>query len=232
MSAPARSTPVLDADASAEVATLPPRREGAAANVWREILRGLYEGKYRPGQRLTEAELTREFQVSRSSVREALSRLAAEGVVEIVRHRGAVVRSVSKAEHLEILRVMDSLIGLAARLAAENIEAPGHREAIRQELKRLASPPDNLTTFDFARERNRFYRVLLGVAANSELKRLMSTVHSHAIRLQLSERAIERVFAEYIVILAAVLAGDPDGAEAAARAHVASGVAEIGRLPD
>lgn len=206
--------------------------EGTATSVWREVLRGLYEGKYTPGQRLTEGELTRELQVSRSSVREALSRLAAEGVVTIVRHKGAVISSVTKAQYLEILRVLDYLVGLTARLAAENIDAPGHRELVQEELRRLVSPPSNLSTFDLARERNRFYRVLLQVGGNREVKRVMSNVHSHFVRLRLSDRGVERVFAEYIGILAAVLAGDPDRAEAAARAHVASNMAEIERLPD
>src|SRR5262245_52240760 len=71
---------------------------GAAALVHRAVLEATYEGQYKPGERLTEAQLTRQFNVSRSSAREALSRLAAEGVVELSRHRGAKIRTYSEKE--------------------------------------------------------------------------------------------------------------------------------------
>src|SRR6266545_7992045 len=89
--------------------------------VFREILRGLYEGRFVPGQRLIEADLTREFKVSRGSVREALTRLAAEGVVSSTRHRGAYIRSLTRDEVREILRVLEIMVGLAASLAAARI---------------------------------------------------------------------------------------------------------------
>ena len=49
-----------------------------------------------PGQRLIEADLTRDYRVSRGPVREALKRLAAEGVLTLTRHRGAYVRAMSR----------------------------------------------------------------------------------------------------------------------------------------
>src|SRR5690606_34452751 len=51
--------------------------------VFNEILNGLYDGRYVPGQKLIESDLTDRFKVSRGSVREALKRLAAEGVVQL-----------------------------------------------------------------------------------------------------------------------------------------------------
>lgn len=221
-----------DPDADAEDES-PGRRSGAAAMVWRQVLEGIYEGRYAPGQRLTEAGLTREFAVGRSSVREALSRLAAEGAVTLHRHKGAVVRTSGKAELLETLRLLDVLIGLSARLAAENIERPKARAQAQAELRRLAAPCDAYSPFELARVRNQFYRTLVALAANRELRRLMSQVHVHPLRVQLSgHRPPSSVFADYIGILAAVLAGDPARAEQAARAHVANNIAEVEALSD
>ena len=53
------------------------------------LIRGLQAGRYVPGQRLIEADLTKELKVSRGPVREALKRLAAEGLVSLIPHRGA-----------------------------------------------------------------------------------------------------------------------------------------------
>ena len=49
--------------------------------VVRDLIRGLYEGRYKPGQRLIEAQLTATYGISRGPVREALNRLAASGIV-------------------------------------------------------------------------------------------------------------------------------------------------------
>src|SRR5258708_20335204 len=60
------------------------------------IIRGVHAGRLVPGQRLVEADLTRNLGVSRGPVREALKRLAAEGIVTLNRHRGAFVRAMPR----------------------------------------------------------------------------------------------------------------------------------------
>lgn len=226
-------TPVdLQEEGPASAPSQTSRNDGAAAHVWRTVLRGLYTGEFRPGQRLTEIALTQKFQVSRSSVREALSRLAAEGVVTQQRHKGAIVRAVDREEHLQTLAVLDVLIGLAARLAATNAAAEASRSLAETELRRLAAPPGRFDAFEFAQERNRFYRTLLELADNPVLRRLMAQVNTHTMRVQLGtpeQRSI--VVADYIAILAAVIAADPIRAEGAARAHVQHNVREILRMP-
>jgi DNA-binding GntR family transcriptional regulator len=211
----------------------PMQDSGAAARVWRRVLEAIYDGEYAPGQRLTEVELTRQLNVSRSSVREALSRLAAEGAVVLHRHRGAVVRESGKQEMLESLTVLDVLIGLAARLAAQNVTRPGVRDLAEKELRRLASPRDSYSAFELAQERNRFYRTLLTMAGNAELRRMMGQVQVHPLRMQLTHnRPPSSLFADYVAILAGVLSGAPERAEQAARVHVAAHIAEVQALPD
>ncbi len=56
------------------------------------------EGRYAPGQRLIEADLRREYGVSRGPVREALRRLATEGVVDFVPNRGALAKRFTSRE--------------------------------------------------------------------------------------------------------------------------------------
>ena len=105
---------------SGSLATADPAPRGLSSpdTIVNEILRGLYSGRYVPGQRLIEADLTREYKVSRGSIREALKRLAAEGVVSLNLHRGAYIRLLSRSEVRELLAVIEVLTGLAARLAA------------------------------------------------------------------------------------------------------------------
>ena len=79
--------------------------------IFREIVQGLYDGRYATGQRLVESDLTREFGTSRGTVREALKRLAAEGIVTLNLHRGAQIRRLARVEVRDMLALLEVLIG-------------------------------------------------------------------------------------------------------------------------
>ena len=78
-------------------------------------------GRLRPGTHLDEAELAARFKVSRTPIREALSLLAGEGLIEIRPRRGAVVAEASPQRLVEMFEVMGELEGMCARLAARRI---------------------------------------------------------------------------------------------------------------
>ena len=101
--------------------------QSASARIVRAIVRGLYEGEFVSGQRLIEPELMIQFGVGRSTVRESIRRMELEGIVTVLPHRGAVIRKMSAGEALDALMVMQLCVGLAARQAAERIEANGGR---------------------------------------------------------------------------------------------------------
>jgi DNA-binding GntR family transcriptional regulator len=72
--------------------------------------------------RLDERELSRQFGVSRTPLREALSRLEHEGLVEIIPRRGVFLRRKTKHEILEIITLWAALEGMAARLVTQEAE--------------------------------------------------------------------------------------------------------------
>jgi DNA-binding GntR family transcriptional regulator len=100
-----------------------------------EVLRGLCSGSYVPGQRLVEADLIRDYKVSRGSLREALKRLATEGVVSLSLHRGAYIRALSRSETRDVFAVIEALTELAARLAAEHIGEPENAALMRDAVQ-------------------------------------------------------------------------------------------------
>lgn len=208
-----------------DVEPLEQKQESSTDKVFRGIVRGLYDGRYVPGQRLVEADLTRDFKVSRSSVREALNRLRAEGIVTLNLHRGAHIRSLTREEAFEIMDLLEVLVGLSARLAARRIDLPGHRALLRNSLATLCDHMRRAEFFEFVRARNDFYRTLLKIAGSGELKRLLTSVHVNLVRIQSrvfevqSGRETMRM-EDYRAIATAVLAGDTRRAEATARRHV------------
>jgi DNA-binding GntR family transcriptional regulator len=207
----------------------------SADQIFRSVVEGLYEGRYVPGQRLVEAELTQTFGVSRGSVREALNRLAAERVVSLNLHRGAQIRSLSRKEAADTLVVLEPLIGLAARLAAERIGTSGARDRFTAVYERLLSFEHRADSFEMVRARNAFYRTLLEIGENDELARLLPSVQVHLVRVQFrmsrSARDGER-FSEYRQIGDAVLAANARRAELAGRRHVRSIARALDALDD
>jgi DNA-binding GntR family transcriptional regulator len=90
-----------------------------------EALRAaIIAGEYAPKQRLVEIDLCERFGTSRFILRSALQELAAQGLVEFQRNRGARVREVSLTEAIEITEVRILLEGLLAARAAARVTRP------------------------------------------------------------------------------------------------------------
>lgn len=191
--------------------------------VIRDIMRKLYDGTIEPGRRLTEAKLTAEYGVSRGPVREALNRLAANGVVELAPQRGAQIRVMTLDEAIDSLVVAQSLVGTAARLAAEQADKGDEKQRLMDIVATLRTFDQGSRSVDYAIARNSFYSTLAKIADNGALSRVMMQVHMHLIRAQfrILLRTVERRrHADYTDIAKAVMDGDARRAERVARAHL------------
>lgn len=191
--------------------------------VVRDVVRGLYEGRYYPGQRLIESRLTATYGISRGPVREALNRLAAIGIVTLTLQRGAHVRRMTVSEAIDILFVVQGLIGIAARQAAKRISRPGAAERLDAALARVLRFDPASGDAEYALARDGFYSALTEIAGNAELRRVVPSVQIHLIRVQFRDamRSTDRSRAQdYRKIAAAILSGRPAAAEAAVRSHL------------
>src|SRR5689334_17111309 len=90
-------------------------------DVQAELRTAILRGEYAPRQRLIETELTERYATSRFVLRNALNRLASEGLVEFQPNRGARVREISVAEAIEITEIRRAIEGLVAARAAERV---------------------------------------------------------------------------------------------------------------
>ena len=181
----------------------------------------LARGELAPGARLFEPELAGLLGVSRTPVREALMRLAQEGLVELLPGRGARVRVLSPDEVAEVYEVRAALEAEAARLAALRA-SPAAKAALAEaeaELNRI--PPEDVAAQTAADAR--FHAALVAASGNRELERLFHQLDAKlalARRYSSDENQSPKTLAEHRAILEAILAGDPDRAAAAARAHI------------
>lgn len=209
----------MNAAAPGTDAALPER--SASDTVFAGIVRALEARRLVPGQRLVEVDLAASFGVSRNSVREALQRLAAEGIVELLRHKGAAVRLLSMQETLDVLEVAERMTGLLARSAARAVARGAGGKPLGHAVDRLVAADRAGDAEAFAHARRDYYRALLLLAASRELRRLFPAIQMPIVYAQYSLPHLQQLrLQDYRVIAREVLAGDEDGADLAAMAHV------------
>ena len=97
------------------------------------ILRdGIRDGRWVPGQRMVEADLTEELGVGRGPVREALRILSGDGLVELIPHRGARIRRIGRDEAAHVHQVLGALQFLSADLLMNRSLSPADIAALRE----------------------------------------------------------------------------------------------------
>ena len=192
-----------------------------------EIMQGLFDGRFEPGQRLREAELTGTFGLSRGPIREALHRLAATGIVEMSRKRGAQIRIHTIDEAIDVMQVVEGLARMAVRLAAERIDRPGARTELESALARLESTARQASRKMLDIATDALFAKIYEISGNSELVRILPTVRTHIINLQFRAalRPLDgRVRSDYRKIAQAILDGKAAAAESAVKLHMSKGI--------
>jgi len=97
--------------------------ETLSQSIYNCLKKAIIRNKIKPKEKLSEKEIAKSFNVSRTPVREALAMLAAEGFVKITSYRHVIVKAISQEELSEIFQVIGILDGLASTSAADNIDS-------------------------------------------------------------------------------------------------------------
>lgn len=185
------------------------------------LRQAIVERQLVPGQRLIERELVELTGVSRTSIREALRELAAEGLVTAIPNKGTVVASVSAEEARQLYEVRSALEGLAGRLFVQNATQAQRNALVKalQRIERLAAKGAPLIN-----AKDSFYEVLFEGGGNEALRSVTAGLHARvsvlrALSLSVPGRAAQSL-QEMRDIVDAVLAGDADAAGRACSRHV------------
>lgn len=192
-----------------------------------ETLRAeIVSGGLAPGERLVEQRLCEALDVSRTSLREALRRLEAEGLVEMVPHRGAVVALLNSDEARKIYEVRRVLEALAVRGFTDHAtekditELRGALTALEEAERRAASGPDILVI------KQRFYRILLDACGNDIVRNMLEMLNNRISILRsmsLSQAGrLAGTVREIREIVEAIERRDADAAHTASLRHVES----------
>jgi DNA-binding GntR family transcriptional regulator len=210
---PAESAPVIQ------------RATGLGEEVYQAIFARLMALKVPPGARITVDGLAREFNVSQTPVREALSRLESEGLViktHLVGYSAAPQISHRRFTELYELRLLlePDAAGKAAATMTDTVlqeltEAAGM-------MSRAGGADERARYAQFAREDAAFHDKVLAVAGNEMIRETLAHQHTHfhIFRLMFHSRVTEEALDEHAAILAAFARRDPDEAARAMRTHI------------
>lgn len=182
----------------------------------------LVSGRLLPGTRLTEERLAAELGVSRTPIREALRRLAQDGLVELLPRRGINLRRLSRAEVRELYQIRGVLEGLATFLATNRLtqeDIDYLKAGAEQEAQDLAAGKAEFWDLDVE-----LHGMLIERCGNGRLQKMLESLHNIS-RYSRSQYVGTRDPAnpshgEHLAILDAIEQRDPALAEKKMRDHL------------
>ncbi len=215
----------------------PLARKNLSEQIIDAIRNAIVEGRFRPGDKIPEAELAEQLGVSRTPVREAFKLLEQQGLIEIRSKHGTYVASMNRAEAEDGLHVRAALEVLAVRQALQRLstqewdELCGRYEAMLQDAWRASDTADAVAgiEFDIA-----WHTLLVESAQNQALLRtwsmagLSNLIWSFEFELYpLDDVAFKSWVLRHVEFLDVLRGRDPDACEEAVRSHILIKVADV-----
>jgi len=200
--------------------------ESLADAAYAQLSEAILFNRLPAGSSLSVPELSERLGISRSPAREAVQRLIHDGLAEYRGRRGTVVSSTTGTEFAALLEVRGVLEGLSARSAAlaGSVSARTELGELHDQLCSIligdTHSETDLVDLDMA-----FHRLIRRMSGNLELTVLLDRIqarsHLSMHTLWQGARNLEAVVAEHAAICGAIVAGEPEVAEDAARTHIA-----------
>lgn len=191
--------------------------------VFEHLREEILSSRLAPGTELHEVGLAKSLGISRGPLREALGRLAADGLVTITPRRGAVVTKLTRTEFVEAYQVREALESLAIRLAVPRLTDAdrGRLHVLTDEMVDLAKQGKVREFFEANR---RFHQIFVHASGNGRLQEMYMQLINQMGRLMTKSHelrgGLEQSVAEHSAILEAVDAGDAERAAGLLAEHI------------
>jgi len=158
-------------------------------NIYKTIRDRILYQEYTPGQILNETQLAEEFDVSRTPIRDVLSRLEWEQLVSILPRTGTIVSGLYFQKTFQVFQIRLEIEGLTGRLAGENINEDqlNNLEELKKEVKKNKGP---ITNRDLVETDRRLREILYEASNNTILKQISQYLYNLTIRLSAYRKSI------------------------------------------
>jgi len=191
--------------------------------VFSALHQGIVEGILKPGERIMEIHIAEELGVSRTPVREAISKLEREGLVVTENRKGAYVKPMTIADIKELHQIRGALEALASQLAAEKATKEEIESMIiyNQSFEQAVLDNDNegIVKYDIL-----FHDTIYKAGRNFKLTQMVSSVREQMQRLRIeyvhmiSDKA--PLIGQHEDIIKNIVKGQPQEAYNAAISHI------------
>lgn len=199
-----------------------------ADRVFEDIQNAIVEGVIPAGSKISEPELAKQFEISRSTLREALNRLEKCHLVERKPNVGSRVVQCSIEGLLEIYIVREALEGMACRQAAMNMSDAeiADMQAMLNEHAKAKDLQDGVAYYQEEGDLDFHYKVILG-SHNKQLINLLCGQLYHLVRMYrcqfgMNSPRASKAFGEHARIIEAIADRDGELAEILMRRHIAA----------
>lgn len=147
------------------------------------LRKAIIYGHFEPGTKLVEKELCQQLGISRPLLRESLQHLQAEGLINIIPHKGPVVTTVSAQEANEIYQVRQHLEQLAGEGFATHAQDQ-QIQNLRKALEDLYAIEDGGNSQSILEAKNKFYAILLEGCGNKVVGQLLNQLNNRVTLLR------------------------------------------------
>ena len=193
--------------------------------VYRALKKGIIRGDIQPNSKLILTEIAKSLSVSNTPIREAVNKLASEGLVTIIPNKGIIVKKINIDDFQEILQIRAFLDGLIAKLASQKMTVKDidNLDKIIDEMEQCVEEDDRLAYNDLD---IKFHDLLLNIAGNNTLKEIYNNLIEQGYRfrlrtLKISDR-MSKSLREHKEIALKLKEKNPDEANRVSQEHIES----------
>ena len=200
-----------------------PARRSRVSDAYSQIKEEIRSNRIPPGYQAPEPEIALRLGMSRTPVREALIRLEAEGLVELVPRRGVRVLPISAVDMREIYEILTSLEPSAAASVAARRTSPQELAPLERATSHMEAALNAGDLDAWAEADDEFHHTLLKIHGNTRLQGFVGNLYDQAHRarivtLRLRERPVKST-EEHREILEHLKNGEAEAAREAFRQH-------------
>jgi len=204
-----------------------------APQIWRDLGMRIVRCELKPGDRLSETDVSRAYKVSRQPVREAFIKLAQQGLLTVLPQRGTTVARIAYPAVLDARFMREAIeadiVAILVNGATETLISDLELEIAAQ---RAVDPADAVS---FTQLDERFHRRLATAAGKEGAWRLLEGLKAQMDRvryLSLGRFPMPKLIEQHATLVARIAAGDAAGADAAIRLHLREVLRDLPHVRD
>jgi DNA-binding GntR family transcriptional regulator len=149
---------------------------------YQEIRKRIIFGEYLPGEVLSENGLSKELEMSRTPIRDALHRLDSEGLLVTLKNRGILVKEISYKEIFEISELNNCMFGFAADLATQGVST-FHLDKLQMHLENQLKAGEEDNYFEYLQQSILFGRCIIETTNNQVMIQTYDSFRDKTLRL-------------------------------------------------